>query len=81
MKAVAKPFVPGAHFLYGCARYVEVGMDVGSWKFFIGPLLVDFEVRGSAPVCPTCHRIATLTAIGLYALAVGVITLTVVARF
>lgn len=71
MKSVPAVFVPGAHFLYGCARYAEKGMYFGSWKFFIGPILADLEVRGTAHVCPPCRRIGILSAIALYLLVVG----------
>jgi len=74
MKPVPKVFVPAAHFLYGCARYAEAGMYFGSWKFFIGPVLANFEVRGTAPVCSACRRIAILSCIAIYLLVIAGIT-------
>jgi len=78
MKSVPKVFVPGAHFLYGCARYAENGMYFGSWKFFVGPILVDFEVRGTAPVCPSCRRVGILSSVALYLLLIGGITAAII---
>ena len=77
MKPVPKLFVPGAYFLYGCARYAEKGMYMGSWKFFVGPILADFEVRGTAPVCPICRRISILSSVAIYLLLIGGITVAI----
>jgi hypothetical protein len=71
MKSVPRFFVPGAHFIYGCDRYVKKGMYLGSWKFLIGPILVDFEVRGTMPICPKCRRVVLLSSIALYLLILG----------
>ena len=80
MKPVPRLFVLGAHFLYSCARYAEKGMYFGSWKFFIGPILVDFEVRGTAPVCPTCRRISILSSVAIYLLFIGGITVAILVK-
>ena len=71
MKAVPSFFIPGAHFIYGCARYGEKGAYFGSWKFFIGPVLADFEVRGTSPICHKCRRVVVLYSIALYLLIAG----------
>ena len=71
MRSVPKGFVPAAHFLFSCKQYVRQGMYLSSWKFFIGPVLADLEVRGGTPVCPACRRVTILSAIALYLLVVG----------
>ncbi len=61
-------FVPGAHVLYAFAHYAHKNMYSLSLKSFIGPILAFFEIKGNAPVCLRCRRLAILSSIAIYLL-------------
>jgi hypothetical protein len=66
MNSVSKFFIPGAHILYALAHYNYKNRYLPSLKFFIGPVLAMFEVKGNYPVCPRCWRLTILSSIAIY---------------
>ena len=77
MLSVPKALTPAAHILFACKQYVRRNMYLFSLKFFIGPILAIAEVKGSSPVCRTCHRVTILSSVALYILIAGCVGLAI----